>query len=120
MNEANGENDDDKTLFAAWAFGEGRWFPKMITRVAYKSSLSENGVLLDSHGHPCEDRLPDPIVGKIWQSSRSYLLADYYTIDLVKSTREQAVHKLLTTLKKSYEQLIMATPEESTKFCLAK
>ncbi|KAK1754248.1 hypothetical protein QBC47DRAFT_429921 [Echria macrotheca] len=93
---------DEKALFVAWAFGEGRWFPKLTTFVAYKSSLGENGVLLDSHGHPWEDRLPDPVV------------------DFVENTREQAVHRLLTNLKNSYEQLVMVTPEDSTKFCLAK
>ena len=59
------ENDDDKTLFLAWVFGEGRWFTRMLSRVAHKATVDENGVLLDAHGQPWMNQgLPSIVLGK--------------------------------------------------------
>ena len=59
------QNDDDKTLFLAWVFGESRWFARMLSRVAHKATLDGSGNLLDAHGQPWKDQnLPPAILGK--------------------------------------------------------
>ncbi len=58
-------NDDDKTLFLTWVFGEVRWFSRMLSRVAHKATLDGNGDLLDARGQLWKDQgLPPAVVGK--------------------------------------------------------
>ena len=49
MDDSQNKNDDEKTLFVSWVFGEARWFPKCLARVAYKATI-DDGELVDSHG----------------------------------------------------------------------
>jgi hypothetical protein len=58
-------NDDDKTMFLTWVFGEVRWFARMLSRVAHKATLDGDGNLLDARGQLWKDRgLPPAILGK--------------------------------------------------------
>lgn len=58
-------NDDDKTMYLTWAFGEGRWFSRVVSRVAYKATVDENGTVLDARGQPWKNQgLPAAILGE--------------------------------------------------------
>ncbi len=71
------ENDDDKTLFLTWVFGETRWFARMLSRVAHKATLDNSGNLLDSHGQPWKKQnLPAAILGKKSMSLRDFDSSD--------------------------------------------
>jgi len=59
-------NDDDKTLFLTWVFGERRWFTQMVSRVAYTATLDDDGNLLDARGQLWKNQnLPSVILGKL-------------------------------------------------------
>jgi hypothetical protein len=59
-------DEDDKTLFLTWVFGLGRWFAKVVSRVAYKATINDDGTLLDASGQPWKAQgLPSGILGEI-------------------------------------------------------
>jgi hypothetical protein len=64
---ANGQTDDDKILYLTWVFGEGRWFSRIIAKVAHKATISADGDLLDSHGEKWDiQRIPADILGWLY------------------------------------------------------
>jgi hypothetical protein len=66
----NEKNDNEKTMYLTWVFGEARWFARVLFKVAHKAILSDDGVLVDTRGQPWKDcGLPLVIFGK---SSRTF------------------------------------------------
>ncbi|KAK4150650.1 hypothetical protein C8A00DRAFT_46006 [Chaetomidium leptoderma] len=95
-------NDDDKTLFLTWVFGEGRWFTHMLSRVAHKATLDDNSVLLDAQGQPWKDQgLPLVI------------------LDLITKTRFDSLTKIVQAIDEPLREL-MSGNNDTWKFCRSK
>ncbi|KAK1836742.1 hypothetical protein QBC39DRAFT_402678, partial [Podospora conica] len=80
----------EKSLFISWVFGEARWFSDLISCVAYRANpdansgtlLSGGGVMLEKYGLPSS------------------------VIDIIAETRNNAVSKMLSSLKTFYAKLL--------------
>ncbi|KAK5662296.1 hypothetical protein OQA88_8202 [Cercophora sp. LCS_1] len=100
MNDNSSKNDDEKTLYLTWILGEGRWFSRVVSRVAYKATINDDGELVDSKGNLWKDQdLPD------------------YVIGLIASARLEAVTQILYALSVPFSELMDATKNQEVKFC---
>ncbi|KAK4034859.1 hypothetical protein C8A01DRAFT_38683 [Parachaetomium inaequale] len=96
------DNDDDKTLFLTWVFGEARWFARMLSKVAYKATLDGAGVLLDAGGQPWKDQGFPPVI-----------------LDLITKTRNDCVTKIVRAIEEPLREL-MSGDKDNLKFCRTK
>ncbi|KAK4449616.1 hypothetical protein QBC34DRAFT_350776 [Podospora aff. communis PSN243] len=101
-NEGDKKTDeDDKTLFLTWVFGLGRWFAKVVSRVAYKATINDDGTLLDASCQPWKAQgLPSGI------------------LDVIADARLKALKKVIASVSVPYEQLLAG--DDGVKFCRAK
>jgi hypothetical protein len=113
-------NDDDKTLFVTWVFGEGRWFTRMLPRVANNATVDENGVLLDAHGQPWTNQgLPSLVLGKkpkpvIPKSNGS---DSPHVADLITKTRYDRLTKIVAAIEVPLKELMGGI---KAKYCRTK
>lgn len=57
-------DNDEKALYVAWIFGEARWFVRLVSGIAYKATLGEDGRLIGICGQPWKIQdLPATIIG---------------------------------------------------------
>ncbi|KAK3303134.1 uncharacterized protein B0T15DRAFT_401575 [Chaetomium strumarium] len=96
------QNDDEKTLYLAWVFGEARYFAGMLPKVAHKAALSDTGVLLDTHGQPWHDHGLPPAV-----------------VELIAKTRYECLTKVMNSVGQPLSALLRGG-EEALKFCRSK
>ncbi|KAK0616781.1 hypothetical protein B0T14DRAFT_434907, partial [Immersiella caudata] len=93
--------EDDKILFLTWVFGLGRWFSKVVSRVAYKATINDDGTLLDASGQPWKAQgLPKGI------------------LDVIADARLKALKKVIASVSGPYEQLMGS--DDGVQFCRAK
>ncbi|KAK4237317.1 hypothetical protein C8A03DRAFT_34730 [Achaetomium macrosporum] len=96
------QNDDEKTLYLAWAFGEARYFARMLPKVAHRATLSDTGVLVDTHGRPWHDQgLPLAVV------------------ELIAKTRYDCLAKVMNSIDKPLRAL-MGGGQAAMKFCRSR
>ncbi|KAK3332318.1 hypothetical protein B0T19DRAFT_473232 [Cercophora scortea] len=100
----NGDhNDNDKTLYTTWVLGEGRWFSRVVTKVAHKASVDERGILLDTKGQPWKHQgLPNGI------------------IDLIAKTRLDTLKAFALAVDVPVKKLMDNCREQKTDFCRSK
>ncbi|KAK3292355.1 uncharacterized protein B0H64DRAFT_365203 [Chaetomium fimeti] len=96
------DNDDDKTLFLTWAFGEGRWFTRMLSKAAHKATLADDGTLLDACGQPWEDQGLPPNI-----------------LELIKQTRYECLKKIVRAIGEPLQGL-MSGDNETLDYCRSK
>ncbi|KAH6842635.1 hypothetical protein B0I37DRAFT_436308 [Chaetomium sp. MPI-CAGE-AT-0009] len=95
-------HDNDKTLFLAWVFGEGRWFTRMLSKAAHKATLADDGTLLDACGRPWEDQgLPADI------------------LELIKQTRHDSLAEIVRVVDEPLREL-MTGDNETLDYCRSK
>jgi hypothetical protein len=113
-------NDDDKTLFLTWVFGEGRWFTRMLSRVAHKATVDKNGVLLDAHGQPWMNqglpplvlgKKPKPVIRKVNGSDSPH------AADLITKTRYDRLTKIVAAIEVPLKDLMAGV---KAKYCRTK
>ncbi|KAK3682277.1 hypothetical protein B0T22DRAFT_387018 [Podospora appendiculata] len=96
-------NDNDKTLYITWVLGEGRWFSRVVTKVAHQASVDEKGTLLDTNGQPWKDQgLPR------------------YIIDLLAKTRLDTLKGFALAVDVPVKKLMDICREQKTEFCRSK
>ncbi|KAK3381956.1 hypothetical protein B0H63DRAFT_476982 [Podospora didyma] len=97
-----GRTDDDKTLYLTWVFGEVRWFSKVLSKVANKATIDDNGDLLDASGRPWKNQgLPNAL------------------LDLISSTRMRTIEKLIEIIEVPHHELMDVT-KPASDFCRSK
>ncbi|KAK0707707.1 hypothetical protein B0H67DRAFT_495276 [Lasiosphaeris hirsuta] len=100
---SGGDNDDEKTMYLAWVLGEGRYFSRVVAKVAYQSTIDEGGNLLNASGQPWKDQqLPDGI------------------INMMATIRADALNKLIPGISIPFQELLAAPMGNVLKFCKAK
>ncbi|KAK3906075.1 hypothetical protein C8A05DRAFT_12173 [Staphylotrichum tortipilum] len=95
------EIDDDKTLLLAWVFGESH-FVRMLSRVAHKATLDDEGVLLDTRGQPWKDHGLPPAI-----------------LELIAKTRFDCLAKVVQAVNGPLQEL-MGSSKNTSKFCRTK
>ncbi|KAK0644174.1 hypothetical protein B0T16DRAFT_392570 [Cercophora newfieldiana] len=99
---AKKNNDDDKTLYLTWVFGVGRWFARVVSRVAIKATIDVDGTLLDARGQPWKAQgLPKGI------------------LDVIAHARLKALKTIIDSINGPLEAL-MGSPWDIFEFCRSK
>ena len=124
MNNSTNSNDNDKALYLTWVIGEGRWFPRLLPRVAYDTTVDDDGILLDSRRKPWKNQLgfPKRILGKHFDHIHCVLLtqSNMPSTDLIAQTRLNSLEKMLSAISTSFQELLDAPHQHSLKLCRGK
>ncbi|KAK3349622.1 hypothetical protein B0T25DRAFT_610517 [Lasiosphaeria hispida] len=100
---SNGNYDGEKTMYLTWVLGEGRWFSRVVGKVACQSTIDDDGNLLNASGQRWKDQqLPD------------------YIINLMATIRMDALNKLIPAIDIPFQELLTAPAENVLKFCKSK
>ncbi|KAK4133740.1 hypothetical protein BT67DRAFT_423041, partial [Trichocladium antarcticum] len=95
-------DNDEKAVYISWILGDGRGFASIVTNVAHKATLSEDGVLRDTRGRSWNDSgLPPAIV------------------DLMAETRSERVSKITKSIDGLLQNLMAGANTGYIQFCRA-
>lgn len=117
-------DDDEKAVYISWILGDGRGFASIVTNVAHKATLSEDGMLLDTRGRSWNDSgLPPAIVGMCpcahWPPASVAMSNSHSRADLMAETRSERVTKITKSINGLLQNLMAGANTGYFQFCRA-
>ncbi|KAK0615580.1 hypothetical protein B0T17DRAFT_581514 [Bombardia bombarda] len=96
-------NDDDKTLYVAWVLGEGRWFSRVVSKVAHKATIGDGEDLLDAKGQPWKEQALPAVI-----------------LDMIMEARLRSLKKLEKAVTGPMKNLLDGDGSDAAMFCRSK
>lgn len=96
--------DAEKSLITGWILGQAHWFSQGISQSANSASVTADGTLLDSEGHPWADK---PISAEV--------------VELIAATRAAAIQRIVKAVSDPMAKLLNPElyPDEEIRYCHA-